>query len=197
MSQEPTESFGEQANASLPTLPLHFEMVFDKEADRKFVRLIYGRAIKHDQAIFWTRNSLGYAGLVLGIYTSLLSGMVLTACIIGTLGVWLFQQHRVVATAMTEARLSVTEPTRVSVVVTEEGVIETRGGIEARIGWSVMHQWLIAEDILYIWLTTGSWAWFPAKSMEPALRLTDIACLLTSKGVLERGLLPEIAKSHS
>lgn len=169
----------------------------DKEADRKFVRLISGGAIRRDLALFWMRNLLGYVGLVLGIYSSLINEMVLTACIISTLGVWLFQQHRVVAAAMAEARISVADPIRVSVVINEEGVVETRGGIEARFGWSAMHQWLIGEDILCIRLTTGAWAWLPAKGMEPALRLEDLAGLLTSKGVPERTLQPEAANSRS
>ena len=86
MTHEPTASSGEQTATVVLTLPLHFEVILDKEADRKFVRLIHGGAIKRDLAMFWMRNLLGYAGLVLGIYSSLISEMVLTACIISTLG---------------------------------------------------------------------------------------------------------------
>ncbi|MCX6847568.1 MAG: YcxB family protein [Verrucomicrobia bacterium] len=197
MTNEPTSSSGDQAAPVVLTLPLHFEIIFDKEADRKFVRLIHGGTIRRELAMFWMRNHLGYAGMVLGIYSALINGMVLTACLIVTLGVWLLQQHRVVATAMAEARMSVTEPLRVSVEINEEGVVERYGGVEARFGWSAMHQWLIAEDILYIQLTNGAWAWLPAKDMEPALRLEDLASLLTSKGVLERKLEPGAAKSRS
>jgi uncharacterized membrane protein len=121
MTNEPTSSSGNQATPVVLTLPLHLEVVFDKAADRKFVRLIHGGAIKRELAMFWMRNHLGYAGLVLGIYSALINGMVLTACVIVTLGVWLFQQHRVVTTAMAEARTSVTESLRVSVEITEEG----------------------------------------------------------------------------
>jgi hypothetical protein len=51
-----------------------------------------------------------------------------------------------------------------------------------------MRQWLSKEGILCIRLTTGAWAWLLAKDMEPALRLEDLASLLTSKGVPERTL---------
>lgn len=197
MTQEPNASSGEQAAPVILTLPLHFEVVLDKEADRKFVHLIYKGAVKRDLAMFWTRNSLGYAGLVLGIYSSLISGMVLTACMIVTLGVWLFQQHRLVATSIAEFRLTVTDPLRVKVAITEEGVIEMRGSIEVRFDWSTMRQWVLSEDMICIQLTHGAWAWLPAKGMEPAHRLEDLASLLTSKGVLERTLQPESAKSRS
>ena len=158
MTHEPTSSSGEQACAVVLTLPLHFEVILDKEADRKFVRLIHGGAIKRDLAMFWMRNHLGYAGMLLGIYSALINGMVLTACVIATLGVWLLQQHRVVAAAMAEARMSVTEPVRVSVEITEEGVVETYGGVSARFGWSVMKQWIRTEDLLCIQVTSKAWS---------------------------------------
>ncbi len=186
MTNEPTSSSGDQAAPIVLTLPLHLVVIFDKEADRKFVRLIHGGAIKRELAMFWMRNHLGYAGLVLGIYSALINGMVLTACVIVTLGVWLLQQHRVVAAAIAEARNSVTEPLRVSVEITDEGVVETLGGVVARFGWSVMQHWILSEDLLYIQLTNKAWAWLPAKGMEPALRLEDLARLLTSRGVPER-----------
>jgi hypothetical protein len=186
MTNEPTSSSGDQAAPVVLTLPLHLVVIFDKEADRKFVSLIHGGAIRRELAIFWMRNHLGYAGLVLGTYSALINGMVLTACVIMTLGAWLFQQHRVVATAMAEARNSVTEPIRVSVEINEEGVVQTYGIVAARFGWSDMQEWIFSEDLLCIQLTNKAWAWLPAKGMEPALRLEDIASLLTSKGVLER-----------
>lgn len=101
------------------------------------------------------------------------------------------------AAAMAEARMSVTEPVRVSVEITEEGVVETYGGVAARFGWSAMQQWILSEDLLCIQVTSKAWAWLPAKGMEPALRLEDIASVLTSRGVPERTLQPEAANSHS
>ncbi len=186
MIQEPTESSGEQAAAVILTLPLHLEVMFDQEADRKFVRLVHGGAIKRELAAFWARNGFGYAGLLLGIYSSLVNEMVFTACMIVVLGAWLLQQHRVVAVAIAASLNAVSEPMRVSVVISEEGVVEAAGGIEARIGWSAMKQWVLSEGILCIQTTNGRWVWLPGQGMEPALRLEDLARLLTSKGVLER-----------
>ncbi len=195
MNHEPIGSSGEEAGAVVLTLPLHFEVVLDREADRKFVRLMHGGVIRRELAFFWMRNLFGYAGLVLGMYCALSSERGLTASLIGTLGVWLFQQHRVVATAMEESRMSVVDPVRLRVVISEEGVAETRGGIEVRFGWSAMHEWLLAEDILCIRVTTNAWAWLPGKGMEPALRLEDLAGLLASRGVPESGLRSEAGKS--
>lgn len=188
MSSEPTASSSEQADTIALARPLHLEVIFDKEADKKFVRLICGDANRHNLGIFWMRNLIGYAGLVLGIYSSFMSGLVFIGCIISTLGVWLFKQHRVVATAIAETGASVTDPIRVSVLITEKGVIETIDGIEARFDWSAMRHWILAEDILCIKLANERWAWLPARGMEPAIRLEDLAGLLTSKGVLERPL---------
>lgn len=197
MNHEPTGSSGEEAGAAALRLPLHLEVVLDREADRKFVRLMHGGAIRRELAFFWMRNLFGYAGLVLGIYCALSSERGLTACMIGTLGLWLFMQHRVVATAMAESRMSVVEPVRVKVVISEEGVAETRDGIEVRFGWSAMQEWLLEEDILCIRVTTNAWAWLPGKGMEPALRLEDLAGLLMSRGVPERRLKAVAAKSGS
>lgn len=184
MTNESTGSSGEQPDTFNLTLPLHLEIVLDKEADRKFVRTINGCAIRRNLSMFWMRNVVGYAGLALGIYSSLVSGMVLMGCMIATMMVWLFQQHRVVAMEMAEAGASVVDRMRVSVVINEQGFVEKRGDIEARFGWSALRWWMLSEDILYIQLSSGAWAWLPGKGMEPAtLRLEDLASLLASKGV--------------
>lgn len=135
-------------------------------------------------AAFWLRNILCYAGMALGIYGSLMGGMVFVASMILTLGVSLFLQHRILANTLSQGVSKEKAPMRVSIEVTEEGMAEMDRGVESRFGWGAMNQWFLSDAILYIQLKNGKWAVIPAKGMEPSnIRLESLGSFLKIKGV--------------
>ncbi|MFN0078063.1 MAG: hypothetical protein ACKVY0_16530 [Prosthecobacter sp.] len=165
-------------------IPLRREIVLDAETDQKFDRLVYGNQAEREMAAFWLRNIHCYAGLALGIYGSLMGGLAFVACLILTLGLSLYSQHRILAKTLLQSVVKTRIPTRVSIEVTEDGLVEMDRGVESRFGWKAMNQWFLVDGVLFIQLNNAKWAVVPEKGIEPApIRLHDLGSFLTLKGV--------------
>ena len=184
MTSDSITPANEQTAASELGLPLRFEVVLDVETDQRLHRLMHGNLAAREMAAFWLRNLLCYVGMALGIYGSLMGGMVFVACMILTLGVALFLQHRILAKSLSDGVAKEQISMRVGIEITEEGIIEVDRGVESRFGWSAMNQWFLADAILYIQLKNGKWAVLPEKGMEPAtIPLERLGSMLQIKGV--------------
>lgn len=187
MSTVSNDSSGKQVDAPLMPLPVRLETVQDEESDRTFTRLIHGSYLQREMANFWMRNFVCYAALILGIYSAVIGGQVFLACIIMTIGISLFLQHRVIARSLNGSVLVDRPPMNVTFEITDAGMLELDRGVESRFAWSAISQWIMSEGVLCIQLVNGRWAVLPAKGMQPStVCLQSIVTLLMHKGVAGR-----------
>lgn len=169
--------------ANAVPLPWKGSVTLDFESDELFNRIVNGGQLARESAAYWMRNSHAYVGLTLGFYAALSGGMVFTACMIATIGVSLFSQHRMVAKTQAIGVLRELPPMKVAFEITEEGITEVDRGVESRFAWDVVNQWFYSEGLLIWQLKNGKWAMLPSKKAEPALPAERLISFMRVKGV--------------
>jgi hypothetical protein len=173
----------EQTAAQAVPLTWRGTVTLDHESDELFHRIVNPGLAARESAAFWMRNIFGYGGLALGAYAAFTHEMMFIGCMIVTIGVALFRQHRVVAPSQTLGLANTLPPMVVEFEITEKGISETDRGVVSNFEWHVIYQWFLCEGLLLLKLKNGKWAILPSKSAKPDLPVDRLISFMKDKGI--------------